>query len=239
MSLIMLEFFDKIQSDKHFDTVFNLTRHSGVVARSKKKKGGLMFMFGSRICNGVFDQYRQSKKPPGATNSEWIEPASSVELDRIASSFASSIYAEMQKQLSSWTIALEKLVSFDVGTSLARLGHSPFTTMGATLNYWATKHIDSSDFGFGTIMWFDGKYTNETCQRTVFRLCDYGISFIPQHGTFAMFKTNNVAHQTKRNVNYSPLGVAFAMKKFILTASEKRMEELNFTSNCDDLETWI
>jgi hypothetical protein len=119
------------------------------------------------------------------------------------------------------------------------LGCSPFTTMGVTVNYWAGRHIDTSDVGYGVVTWFDDNHTNEPCQRTLFRLCDYGLSFVPQHGTIAIFKTGEIAHPTRRNAKYTQVGVALAIKKLILTASEKRMANLDFGGNNGDVETWI
>ena len=97
---------------------------------------------------------------------------------------------------------MEQLVPCDLSTVLGRLGNSPFTTMGGTLNYHAGNHCDDKDMGLGVIAWFEQQF-KPSCRRTVFQLSDFGVFFKPRQGTLIMFQPCKVAHLTKRNSGYS------------------------------------
>lgn len=241
VGIVVFNYFQGQQGDDLGNIMYNLCRCSGIVSRSPKKKGALMWMWGARICNGQFNRYAQTKKPRGGGRIPGFKRPSPQELDLIAGFLAGIVYDMLKNDFRSWTVKMEQLVPCDLTTLLGRLGSSPFTTMGGTLNYHAGNHLDDKDMGLGVIAWFEQQFKPSSCRRTVFQLSDFGVFLKPRQGTIIMFQPCKIAHLTKRNIGYPQVGVVFAMKKIVKDGSNKRLEDIGFGNGQgqDDWESWI
>ena len=126
-------------------------------------KMNYQFMHGARVCNGKFDRYKQSIKPVGSGCIPGKEPPNATDLDYLANDVANTVYKSLKLHLSFWTYEWENMVPMELGTTFARLGCSPFTTMGSTLNFYVNGHYDDADSGFGVISWFERFFNPTKC----------------------------------------------------------------------------
>jgi hypothetical protein len=229
MGLIIFDFYSGDVCDEVGKITLSLCYTAGWVARSKKKKkGGLIFMFGARLCNGKFGRYSQTQKAPGGGCLPGYEAPRENELDFISGYVATTLYRTLRSEVPSFMDDLECIVPHSVGTCASRVGHTPFTTMGTSLNYFVQEHDDKKDTGHAVISWFEKDY-QDGFQRSVFRFRDFGVFFRPRQGTMTLFDASKVWHGTKRNdIRYSQLGVVLCVKKCVLEAGQKRMENIGF-----------
>jgi hypothetical protein len=228
LGFIVFDFYDGDICDEVGDIVLSLCQTARWVLRSKKrKKGGLIFMFGARVCNGEFGRYSQSKKVGGRCLLGKEAPGH-YELDSISRYVATKLYGTLRGEVSSFMDKLEVVVPHSVGTCASWVGHILFTTMGTSLNYFVQEYDDIKDTGNAVISWFEKDY-QEGYERSIFRFRDFGMYFKPQQGTMTLFEASKVWHGTKRNdIRYSKFGVVLCVKKSVLEAGEKRMENIGF-----------
>jgi len=236
VGLIIFDFFNPKESQVLAMSLYKLCKTSGFVKRSKKLRMNHQFMYGARICNGVFDRYKQSIKPRGGGCLPGKQPPTATDIDFFSCDVVNFVYKKLKMHLSSWTNEWENMVP-NLGTSYARLGFSPFTTMASTLDFYVSPHFDETDSGYGVIAWFERFFNPSICRRSLFRYIDYGIFIKPKQGTITIFKPAEVKHQTIQNRGYSQLGLALAVKKTILEAGRKHMEEVGFGLDVDETES--
>jgi hypothetical protein len=74
------------------------------------------------------------------------------------------------------------MVPINLGTTFARLGVLPFTTVATVLIFHILGHYDESYSGFGVISWFERFFNFFTCNRSQFRFVEYGFFFWPTQG---------------------------------------------------------
>lgn len=225
IGLLIFDFFSLEDSLILAPSLYKLCETAGFVKRSKKLKMNYQFMFGARKGYGKFDRYKQTMKPPGLGCLPGKEPPTSTDIDFFAVDVVNFIYKRFKMHLHSWTEQWESMVPF-MGTSYARLGNSPFTTMGTTLNFYVSPHCDETDSGFSPIAWFERFFNPSTCRQAVFRLVDFGLFIKPKQGTLLIFKTSTIKHQTIQNDGYPQLGLALAVKTSILDAGREHMDKV-------------
>jgi hypothetical protein len=106
--------------------------------------GGDMKLYGFWVPQGKGEWgiYSQTKR------STWLNKngPSALQLHWMAEGIAKIINSTLKINLRSWVDQVDNMTPPSLGPSWGRLGDTPYTTMGLTLNYWSAVHEDKGDF---------------------------------------------------------------------------------------------